>query len=136
MSENRYLAAALKLRAALDKAGSFLTDTQALEVQIIYAPWNFEATYAVGDRVMYNGVLYRCITAHTAQEAWTPTDAPSLWAKVLTDDTGEILPWEQPDSTNPYKKGDKVSHNGKNWESTIDGNVWEPGVYGWNEITE
>lgn len=136
MSENRYLAAALKLRAALDKVGSFLTDEQALEVQIIYAPWNFEATYVVGDRVMYNGALYRCLTAHTAQEDWNPVDAPSLWAKVLIDDTGKILPWEQPDSTNPYKKGDKVSHNGKNWESTVDNNIWEPGVYGWNEITE
>ena len=42
--------------------------------------------------------------------------------------------WEQPDSTNPYAKGDKVTHNGKTWISTADGNVWEPGVYGWEEV--
>lgn len=41
---------------------------------------------------------------------------------------------EQPESTNPYSKGDKVTHNGKTWRSTIAGNVWEPGVYGWEEI--
>ncbi|WP_270217645.1 carbohydrate-binding protein [Dorea longicatena] len=39
-----------------------------------------------------------------------------------------------PDSTNPYAKGDKVTHNGKTWISTADGNVWEPGVYGWEEV--
>lgn len=31
-------------------------------------------------------------------------------------------------------KGDKVSHNGSHWTSTVDGNVWEPGVYGWAEV--
>ena len=30
--------------------------------------------------------------------------------------------------------GDKVRHNEKVWVSTIDNNVWEPGVYGWDEI--
>lgn len=39
----------------------------------------------------------------------------------------------QLDSTNPYTKGDKVTHNGKTWISDIDNNVWEPGVYGWME---
>ena len=47
--------------------------------------------------------------------------------------TGAPLPWEQPESTNPYMKGDKVTHAGKTWVSTIDNNVWEPGVYGWEE---
>ena len=53
--------------------------------------------------------------------------------KVTADENGEDQR-EQPDSTNPYSKGDKVTHNGKMWVSTIDNNVWEPGVYGW-EIT-
>ena len=44
-----------------------------------------------------------------------------------------IPEWEQPDSTNPYMKGDKVTHGGKTWVSDIDNNVWEPGVYGWSE---
>ena len=47
----------------------------------------------------------------------------------------EVIPeWEQPDSTNPYMMGDKVTHNEKTWESTVDNNVWEPGVYGWFQI--
>ena len=35
-----------------------------------------------------------------------------------------------------YSKGAKVSHNGKKWTSDSDGNVWEPGVYGWTEYVE
>lgn len=130
----KYYDAALVLRGIMDKAGAMLTDEQALEVPGLFPAWNAEATYAVGDRAKYNGTLYRCLTAHTAQSTWTPTDAPSLWAKVLTDPSGTILPWVQPDSTNPYAKGDKVTHNGKTWVSTVDNNVWEPGAYGWEEV--
>ena len=128
-----YLEGAKVLRAAMDAAAAALTDEQALKAAAIYPLWNSSAAYAAGDRVRYDGVLYKCLQAHTAQPSWTPAAAPSLWAKVLTSDTGAPLPWEQPESTNPYMKGDKVTHAGKTWVSTIDNNVWEPGVYGWEE---
>lgn len=129
----KFLEAAQKLRTTMDAAGAMLTDEQALQVTALFPVWNPSATYAVGDRVRYDGKLYRCITAHAAQENWTPAAAPSLWAKVLTDPSGGVLPWVQPDSTNPYSKGDRVTHNGKTWISDVDGNVWEPGVYGWSQ---
>ena len=66
--------------------------------------------------------------------AWEPKNAPALWAKVLIPDETVVPEWEQPDSTNPYSAGDKVTHNGKTWVSDIDNNVWEPGVYGWTKI--
>ena len=47
-----------------------------------------------------------------------------------------VTGWIQPNSTNPYMKGDKVTHNGKTWVSDVDNNVWEPSVYGWSEVTE
>lgn len=53
----------------------------------------------------------------------------------LTWEQVELSAWEQPDSTNAYGKGDKVAHNGKTWVSTLDNNSWEPGVYGWDEVT-
>lgn len=129
---------AYKLRPYIEKAAISLADEDALEAVQLFASWSPTATYAVGDRVRYNNVLYRCLQAHTAQEAWTPTDAPSLWAKVLIPDATVIPEWEQPDSTNPYSKGDKVMYNGKVYESTIDGNVWSPDAYpqGWKEVTE
>ncbi len=43
--------------------------------------------------------------------------------------------WVQPlGGHDAYPLGARVSHNGKNWESTIAANVWAPGVYGWVEI--
>lgn len=132
-----YLNGAKKLRAAMNSAGAILTDEQALTVLIIYPIWGGNGTvYSVGDRVLYNSILYKCLQAHTSQATWTPTDAPSLWAKVLIPTPGVIPDWEQPSSTNPYAKGDKVKHNGKIWVSDVDGNVWEPGAYGWSEVTE
>ena len=89
--------------------------------------------YVTGQRVLHNAVLYKVLQDHTSQETWTPEAAPSLFAKVLIPDETVIPEWVQPDSTNPYMKGDKVLHNGKTWTSDIDNNVWEPGVYGWEE---
>ena len=106
------------------------SDVQALEAVGIYPAWREGKAYAEGERVRHNGKLYRVITAHESQDAWTPDAAPSLFAKVLTADDGTAIPWQQPDSTNAYAKGDKVVHAGKTWESMSDGNVWEPGAVG------
>ena len=67
---------------------------------------------------------------HTSQNTWTPDITPSLWTKVLIPDPNIIPKWEQPESTNPYMKGDKVIHNGITYESLIDNNIWEPGIIG------
>ena len=110
------------------------TDEQALAAPALYPPWRSGVYYAAGIRVLYNGMLYKVLTAHTSQDDWTPDAAPSLFAKVLIPDETIIPEWQQPDSTNPYMKDDKVTHNGKTWASDVDNNVWEPGVYGWTEI--
>ena len=91
-------------------------------------------TFAGAVTAEYDGTIYKVLQAHTSQDTWIPPDAPSLFAKVLIPNENVIPEWEQPDSTNPYAKGDKVTHNGKTWISTADGNVWEPGVYGWEEV--
>ena len=129
----RYLEAAKVIRAAMDAAAAALTDDEALKAAALYPAWSAQDTYDAGERVRFDGTLYKCLQPHAAQPDWTPTAAPSLWAKVLTSDTGEALPWEQPESTNPYMQGDKVTHGGKTWVSAIDNNIWEPGVYGREE---
>ena len=126
---------ARQLRAYIEKASASLDDTDALNAIELYPVWADDVSYVAGDRVRYDGVLYKCLQAHTSQPDWTPDAAPSLWAKVLIPDPDVIPAWEQPDSTNPYSKGDKVMHNGKTWVSDIDNNVWTPGVYGWTEKT-
>lgn len=108
-------------------------DNTALRMVEYYPEWTTDTDYATGFKVQYGGKLYKCLQAHTAQADWTPDASPSLWAKVLIPDPDVIPEWEQPDSTNPYMTGDKVTHNGKTWVSDIDNNVWTPGVYGWTE---
>lgn len=125
---------ALRMKPFFQKGAQTLDDAEALEVKGIYPEWDSAATYAADVKVLYEAVLYKCIQAHTAQEAWNPIDASSLWAKVLIPDEDVIPAWEQPESTNPYMKDDKVTHNGKTWVSDVDNNVWEPGVYGWSEV--
>lgn len=124
----------LKLRALIEKAAASLSDSDALDGVELFPVWATGVEYEADYRVRYNGALYRCLQTHTSQDAWNPIDAASLWAKVLIPDPGVIPEWEQPSATNPYMKGDKVKHNGSTWESDIDNNVWEPGVYGWTVI--
>lgn len=133
---NKWTNEAERMLPYIQKGAQMLGDTDALEIKTVYPEWDATATYEVNSKVLYNNILYKCLQAHTAQETWTPTDAPSLWTKVLIPEPGVIPEWEQPESTNPYMAGDKVTHNGKTWVSTTDNNVWEPGVYGWDEITE
>jgi hypothetical protein len=128
---------ALKYRKHIEAAAQSLSDESALEVASFYPTWDGNGVkYAVNFKVRYEGVLYKVLQEHTSQLDWTPVSAPSLFAKVLIEDPDIIAKWEQPDSTNPYMAGDKVSHNDKIWVSDVDNNVWEPGVYGWSELTE
>lgn len=125
---------AIQLREIIENLSSALPDSEAMEAVELFPRWDgFSKEYSTGDRVRYDGILYKCLQAHTSQETWTPTDAPSLWARVLIPDPDVIPEWIQPDSTNPYMKGDKVTHNGKTWESTVDYNVWEPPTM-WTEV--
>lgn len=128
---------AVSLRKLIEKAVQLLDDSDALEAVTLYEKWSGDSKqYKAGQRLQHEGILYTVLQDHTSQPTWTPTDAPSLFAKVLIPDPTVIPEWEQPDSTNPFMKGNKVTHNGKTWISDIDNNVWEPGVYGWHEVAE
>ena len=109
-------------------------DSTALRMREFYPLWEAGQDYTAGFRLRYGGLLYKVLQAHTSRETWTPDAAPSLFAKVLIPDENVIPEWEQPDSTNGYAKGDKVTHKGKTWVSDVDNNLWEPGIYGWIEV--
>ena len=129
-----YLAGAQIMRAAMDAAGALLTDEQAAVAAAIFPLWSGNGvSYAAGDRVQYETLLYKCLQSHTSQTDWTPTSAVSLWARI-DDPAVEWPEWRQPAGAHDaYAMGAKVSHNDKHWISTVDANVWEPGVYGWEE---
>ena len=123
-----------RYRAAIVQASESLSDEIASTVPDLFDEWKANTYYTVGDRRKYNEVLYKCLTAHESQTQWTPDVSPSLW--VRTDDPGEEWPeWVQPlGSTDAYPMGAKVSHNEKHWISETDNNIWEPGVFGWQEV--
>lgn len=126
---------AMKLRPIIEAAMESVDDSTALEAVTLFPVWSGDSVgYPTGARVRHGDVLYKVLQTHTSQPGWSPDAAPSLFAKVLIPDENTIYPWEQPDSTNPYMKGDKVTHNELTWVSDIDGNVWEPGVYGWTTM--
>lgn len=111
-----------------------IDDETATEHTDLFSPWVEGIAYEVGNIRSYEGDLYRCVQAHTSQSDWTPDKVPALWTKI-GDPTEEFPEWSQPvGAHDAYAKGDKVSFGGKHWESTVDNNVWQPGVYGWNEV--
>ena len=126
-------------KLALTFFAETLSDAQALQVPMLFDEFDGNGVaYEVGKRVLYNDILYKVIQAHTSQADWTPVAAPSLFAKVINETIdGSIPEFEQPDSTNPYMKGDRVIFNGKVYESLIDNNVYSPEAYpaGWKEVT-
>ena len=132
-----FVAQARTLRPMMVGMAVSLSDEEASSVPFLFEQWNPNGhSYVVGDRVQYNGTLYRCIQAHTSQSTWDPVNAASLWAR--TDDPAIEWPeWVQPTGDHDdYAQGAKVSHNGKHWISDTPNNVWQPGVYGWTEVPE
>ena len=87
--------------------------------------------YGKDELVAHGGKVWRSLIA---ANVWEP--GVSGWREsVLMPPSGEIpLPpaWVQPTGGHDaYNLGDRVTHNGQIWVSTINANVWEPGVYGW-----
>lgn len=127
------------LRDLIEKVINGLNDTDAVTGTTLFPLWTdllaegymFTTDDVTnGFRCQYNGVLYKVLQSHTIQESWNPADSPSLFAQVLVPDEDVVPEWVQPDSTNGYSTGDKVTHNGVVYESLVDNNVWEPGVSG------
>ena len=108
----------------------------AAEHTELFAPWACPVNYTAGQIRQHGGKLYKCLQAHASQEGWTPDAAPSLWV-AISDPAEEWPAWSQPiGAQDAYPLGAKVSHKEKRWISTADNNVWEPGVYGWEEAQE
>ena len=125
------------IRSALDTMLASIPDDEVENVMVLFPQWKVDASYTINQRVRYGNNVYKVLQDHTSQADWTPKTAPSLFAALLVDEeTGEILDWVQPNSTNGYMIGDRVYHNGYTWISTADNNVHEPGAIGaaWEKV--
>ncbi len=124
---------AYELRRLIEQAAISLDDATALTGIELFPNWQININYSIDDRVRYSNLLYKCVQAHTSQSDWTPDITPALWVRVSVEQWPE---WVQPlGAQDAYAAGDKVTHNEKHWTSMVDTNVWEPGVYGWNEVS-
>lgn len=122
------------VKRMLSQSVEDLTDEEALEVAALFPTWHsmIGKEVATGQRLWDNEKLWKVLQPHTVQDNWRPEDSPSLYVEV----TIEPWPaWVQPISAETaYAAGAHVSHNEKHWESDVDNNTWEPGVYGWHEV--
>jgi hypothetical protein len=117
-------------------------DSQAedmMAVATVFPKYQVGKVYKVKEVFSYgeNGVgdpqLYQVLQAHTSAAEWKPDESASLYKKVCVAENG-YPEWVQPlGASDAYAAGDVVSHKGELWTSDVDANVWEPGVYGWEE---
>ena len=137
---------ARQLRRALQMfvQGNVTEEAQMMEVADIYPSWDellaskkeypAKTVFKWGEDANGETQLWSFISAYTPQGIYPPDVDISHYKKVGVDGGSGVMLWTQPlGSTDAYMQGDIVSHNGKHWVSTVDNNVWEPGVYGWEE---
>ncbi len=98
-----------------------------------YPAWAVGQSYAAGELVAYADNLYEVVQAHTSQADWLPDIVPALYTHAVPQ---SVIPiWVQPTGAHDaYQMGDLVTYQGQVWRSTIDANVWAPGVYGWEVV--
>ena len=134
MNRTKFNAFIASIKAARKK----MPDEDSLDIMDFFPAWGIGVQYDIDDKVQYNGKLYRVVQAHTSQADWTPDVTPALFTEIAKP--GEIPVWRQPTGAqDAYMTGDKVHYPAESdpvYESTVDGNVWQPGVYGWQVVTE
>lgn len=134
MSNKELIEVSSLIFVKLAEEGS-LDDITISEHPSLFPIWTPQWTGKAGTILMDDGNLYRSIhdITNTAQNT-KPSATPSMWT-AISDPTQEYPEWVQPiGAHDAYSNGDKVSHENKHWISTTDGNVWMPGVYGWEVV--
>jgi hypothetical protein len=136
----------LELRRALQLFLRTLdADTQAedmMAVATVFPAYGVGKAYKARDVFSYgvNSVgdpqLYQVLQDHTSTVQWMPDATPSLYKAIGVTEEG-YPEWVQPlGGSDAYNTGDTVSHKGTLYKSFCDNNVWEPGVYGWEPVTD
>lgn len=103
-----------------------LSDEDALNVAALFPTWASKIGQQVdpGERLWYDGKLYRVVQHHTISEEWTPSETPALFTEISINEWPD---WVQPTGAqDAYNIGDKVTFEGVHYVSLIDGNVWSP----------
>lgn len=127
-------------RKKVEELAQTISDEEADANVNFFAKWDVGVDYVKDTKVRYNDVVYKVLQDHTSQEDWSPDVAVSLFVRCHQQDPEDEYPeWVQPTGAqDAYMTGDKVTYEGKHYESLIDNNVWSPAEYpqGWKEIED
>lgn len=106
-----------------------LSDEDALDVAALYPTWasRIDTEVKAGERLWYDGKLYKVIQTHTASNLWTPDHTPALYTEVSIEEWPEIP--EVIPSEAPWMKGDKGTWKGQHYICQMDNTVWNPDAY-------
>lgn len=83
-------AKAKQLRQLIEQLAVTLDDETALTGVELFPRWTIGRSYAVGDRVQHDGILYKCVQAHTSQADWTPNAVPALYTVIDVTHAGAL----------------------------------------------
>ena len=67
-----------------------LTDEVALNYVTLFPDWTVGKEVNVGDRIEYEGKLYKVVQAHTTQESWVPDVTPALFEPIDIANEGTL----------------------------------------------
>lgn len=93
------------------------------------------SSYFGAFKVEANGTLTEVSAWHLDAQGVVQQGMPQT--PVPDTGGGETYPaWEVWSGNNAdlYQSGDRVTHNGADWEATANNNHWEPGVFGWVQL--
>ena len=113
-----------------------ISDDYILKFATVFREWDEYFTGLRGTIVQENGILYRSIhDINDAGQNRRPSETPSMWTRI-GNPYEEYPEWIQPiGAHDAYMAGARVTHNGKRWVNIHgDGNIWEPGVFGWELV--
>ena len=111
-----------------------LDDVTISEHPTLFSNWTQNWTGKAGTILKDEGALYKSIHDVGPGQNTKPSTTPSMWTRIGNPDD-EWPEWIQPiGAHDAYLADAKVSHKNKHWLNIHgNGNVWEPGVFGWEE---
>lgn len=127
---------ARQMRAAMDRAGTMLTDAQASTVTAIYPRLKDSGELVpVGTRIQWNGTIRRSRVDLWDAKENNPDNAPELWETVMYREGIRVIP-EVIVAENPFSLGEQGWWGGVLYESLMNANVYTPDAYpaGWKAV--
>lgn len=81
-------------RASIEALAAYAPAEKALESPDAFPVWSADSVSYTAEnpqsKVRYEGRLYKCVTAHQSQAAWTPQAVPALWVAIDETHAGTI----------------------------------------------